>query len=202
MKGLLRKDIYVLTRQMRFFLLFLAIFALMPGFNMAVFAIAYTAMLPYTAMAYDERSKWSDLAAMMPYTPGDIVFSKYLLGWALVASATALSLLPRLLFGSIIPSYTGSLSALFLSFCVGLVVIAVTMPLLFRFGVEKGRVGIVMLIIVVSCGGAGLVQGIAEGGSLPANITTLTYLGIPILAVVLTTISLPLSVRLYRYRLK
>lgn len=202
MKGLLRKDIYVLTRQMRFFLLFLVVFALMPGFNMAVFAIAYTAMLPYTAMAYDERSKWSDLAAMMPYTPGDIVFSKYLLGWILVASATALALLPRLFLGWILPSYTGSPSVFFLSFCVGLIVIAVTMPLLFRFGVEKGRMGMIILIVIVSCGGAGLVQGIAEGGSLPANLTTLASLGIPILAVVLTAVSLPLSARLYRHRLK
>lgn len=202
MKGLIRKDIYVLTRQMRFFLLFLAIFALLPGYNMAVFAIAYSAMLPYTAMAYDERSKWSDLAAMMPYTPGDIVLSKYLLGWVLVASATVLALIPRLIFGSILPSYTGNSSALFLSFCVGLAVIAITMPLLFRFGVEKGRMGIVLLIVVVSCGGSGLVQGIAEGGFLPANLTTLAYLVIPLLAIVLTVISLPLSIQFYRHRLK
>lgn len=198
MKGLLRKDLYVLTKQLRFFLLFLVFFGMLPGMNMAIFVIVYTSMLPYTAMAYDERSKWSDLAAMMPYTTSDIVLSKYVLGWLLVGASTVLSLIPHLLFGAIFPHYTVNSSQFFPSFCTGLAAIAVTLPLLFRFGVEKARVGMIMLIVVVSCGSAGLVQGLASDNLFSGNLNTLLYFGIPLLAVVLTAISVPLSMRIYR----
>ena len=77
MKALLKKDIFVLIRQMRMFLVMIVVFSVLPGMNMSIFAIVYCGMLPYTAMAYDERSKWTQLAAMMPYTPGHIVLSKY-----------------------------------------------------------------------------------------------------------------------------
>ena len=50
MKALLKKDIYVLVRQMKIFLLMIAVFAVVPSLNLSVFAIAYCGMLPYTAM--------------------------------------------------------------------------------------------------------------------------------------------------------
>ena len=42
------------------------------GSSTASFAFVYSAMLPITAMAYDERSKWDKLAAMMPYSKRSI----------------------------------------------------------------------------------------------------------------------------------
>ena len=65
---------------MKIFLVLLVAFALIPGYSMSAFAVMYAAMLPMTALAYDERSKWDTLAAMMPYSTGALVLSKYLLG--------------------------------------------------------------------------------------------------------------------------
>jgi hypothetical protein len=92
MSALLRKDYYTLLRQMRFFLFMIVIFAVLPGVSMAGFAVIYAAMLPITALAYDERSKWDSLAAMMPYTPKQIVASKYVLGYIGIALAGLLAL--------------------------------------------------------------------------------------------------------------
>ena len=81
MKALILKDTYVIWRQMKYFLVMLLLFCALPnGFNNA-FAVVYAAMLPYTALAYDERSKWDQLAAMMPYSTRDIVLGKYVFGW-------------------------------------------------------------------------------------------------------------------------
>lgn len=92
MQALILKDFYVMWKQTRVFLLVILVFSAIPGSFNAVFAVIYSAMLPYTAMAYDERSKWNQLAAMMPYSDRDIVLSKYAFGWLFILAATAASL--------------------------------------------------------------------------------------------------------------
>lgn len=202
MKALLKKDIFVLIRQMWVFLLMIAVFAVLPGANMSVFAIVYCGMLPYNAMAYDERSKWTDLAGMMPYTPGDIVLSKYALGWLAIGLTAVLNVAVRLILGHIFPSAYGlSFSEVLPSLCIGFIMMAVTLPLMFRFGVERGRTLFILLIVVLACGGAGLVQGVVDSdGEIPASLNALFSLGIPALAVVLTAVSIPLSIVLYNRR--
>lgn len=68
MKGLLIKDFSVLTRQMRIFLVMIVVFAMLPStsINLSYFAVIYAAMMPYTSLAYDERSKWDQLAGTCP----------------------------------------------------------------------------------------------------------------------------------------
>lgn len=202
MKALLKKDIFVLIRQMRLFLVMIIIFSVLPGVNMTTFAIVYCGMLPYVAMAYDERSKWTELAAMMPYTPGDIVLSKYTLGWMAIGFATVLSTAAHLILGRIFPSaYSLALSEVFPSLCIGFIMMAVTLPLMFRFGVEKGRLLFILLIVVLACGGGALVQGmVGFDGEIPVALNTFFSLGIPALAVVLTAISVPLSIVMYNRR--
>lgn len=92
MQALILKDFYVMWKQTRVFLLVILVFSAIPGSFNAVFAVIYSAMLPYTAMAYDERSKWNQLAAMMPYSDRDIVLSKYAFGWLFILAATVASL--------------------------------------------------------------------------------------------------------------
>ena len=202
MKALLKKDIFVLLRQMRIFLLMIAIFAVIPQGNMTVFAIVYCGMLPYTAMAYDERSKWDDLAAMMPYTASDVVMSKYVLGWLTVGCATVLSALSNFLLGLFVTT-DFSLAPLLPYMCIGFLMLAITMPLMFRFGVEKGRMFFSLLMVVVAVGGAGLVAGLMDSGksgAIPKTVLAFIQLGIPLLSAALTAASIPLSMAMYKKR--
>ncbi|WP_369281916.1 ABC-2 transporter permease [Oscillibacter sp. GMB15532] len=200
MKALLKKDIFVLLRQMRMFLLMIAIFAVIPRGNMTVFAIVYCGMLPYTAMAYDERSKWDDLAAMMPYTASDVVMSKYVLGWLAVGCATVLSALSNFLLGLFVTTDLSS-AALLPYMCMGFLMMAVTMPIMFRFGVEKGRMFFILLMVFVAVGGAGLVAGLVdsgESGEIPKTMLAFVQVGIPVLSAALTAASIPLSMAMYK----
>lgn len=147
MKGLLLKDFYTLGRQMRIFLGLIVVFALLPGDSMYSFAVMYAAMLPYTALAYDERSHWGQLARMLPYTPRQLAASKYLLGWLAVAAATLLSAA-----GGLIAALTGGdpfarLLGLPAVAGAALLLMAVTLPLMFRFGVERGRIAFLLLLV-------------------------------------------------------
>ena len=67
MSALLLKDFYVMWKQTRVLLILILVFSCLPGAFYPTFAVVYAAILPYTAMAYDERSKWGQLAAMLPY---------------------------------------------------------------------------------------------------------------------------------------
>lgn len=192
MKALIKKDLYVLTRQMRIFLVMIVVFTLLPGASMTVFAVVYTAMLPYTALAYDERSKWDQIAAMLPYTNADIVLAKYLLGYLMVGAAAALNLAAKLITHS-------ELGVILLGFCMGLIMMAVTLPLMFRFGVERGRMFFIVLMVFLGVGGASLVTGISESPNTQ-SMEHLLIMVLPAAAVVLNAISIPISILLYGRR--
>ena len=200
MKALILKDSYVIWRQMKYFLVMILLFCALPsGFNNA-FAVIYAAMMPYTALAYDERSKWDQLAAMMPYSPRDMVLGKYVFGWLCIGGAAVLSGLLQAVF-SLVSSRTFLPATLALSALGALCILAVSLPVMFRLGVEKGRLSMFLIIFLV-CGAAGAIANIAESA---ASGTALTFQG-PVLVVMLiaalalTAISIPLAIRFYAKR--
>lgn len=200
MKALLMKDGFVLWKQLRIFILVMVVITVFNGDFGNIFIVIWAAMLPYTAMAYDERSKWDQLAAMMPYSVRDIVMSKYLLGWLCCGAAGLFSLLVQLVqtaLGSPLAAFDPA--ANLLGLCSSLCVLAVTLPCMFRFGVEKGRL-IMFLLIFLVCGTAGALGSIVVDGDGPANIAPVLMAVLPIAALVLTAVSVPLSMRLYQKR--
>ena len=200
MKALIIKDTYVIWRQMKYFLILILIFSALPsGFNNA-FAVIYTSMLPYTALAYDERSKWDQLAAMMPYSTRDMVLGKYVFGWLCIGGAAVLSGLLQAIISLVIDRafLPGTLA---MSVLGALCILAISLPLMFRLGVERGRLGMFLIIFLI-CGGAGAIAHIAES---VGSGTVFAFQG-PILvvlliaALVLTAVSVPLSMRFYTKR--
>lgn len=151
MRGLLLKDIYVLFKQLKAFILIIVVFACLPTpSSLSAFAIVYASMLPVTAVAYDERSRWNRLAAMMPYSVKSIVFSKYILGYLLVAAAALISVAAQLLFAAATKSAygIGEIQELVFVICAAVFLLSVNLPLMFRFGVEKGRLLFIILTVV------------------------------------------------------
>ena len=200
MKALIIKDTYVIWRQMKYFLILILIFSALPsGFNNA-FAVIYTSMLPYTALAYDERSKWDQLAAMMPYSTRDAVLSKYVFGWLCIGGAAVLSGLLQAIISLVIDRafLPGTLA---MSVLGAVCILAISLPLMFRMGVEKGRLAMFLVIFLV-CGAAGAIAHIAESvGSGTVFAFQGPVLGVTLLAaLVLTAVSVPLSMRFYTKR--
>ena len=198
MKALILKDTYVIWRQMKYFLVMILLFSALPsGFNNA-FAVIYTSMLPYTALAYDERSKWDQLAAMMPYSERDIVLSKYVFGWLCIGGAAVLSALLQAVL-SLAVNRTFLPGVMALSVLGALCILAITLPLMFRFGVEKGRMGMFLLIFLV-CGSAGAISSIASSVSGGFAFQRAALPVLVLAAVALTAASVPLSQRFFKLR--
>ena len=204
MKALLMKDFYTLWRQLKGYLLVMLVISVFNGAFGNIFITIWAALLPYTAMAYDERSKWDQMAAMMPYSTRDIVVSKYVMGWLCTAAAALFAMAVQLL-----QTVLGSPLAAFapvdnlMGCCASLCVLAVTLPLMFRFGVEKGRL-MMFLIIFLVCGSAGALSSIAisvdhTAGGLSGPFAALMAV-LPIAAAALTAVSVPLSMKFYARR--
>ena len=202
MKALLMKDFYTLWRQLKVYLLVMLVISVFNGAYGNIFITIWAALLPYTAMAYDERSKWDQMAAMMPYSTRDIVLGKYVFGWLCIGGAAVLSGLLQAALSLVLDrSFLPVTMAL--SILGALCILAVTLPLMFHFGVEKGRLAMFLIIFLV-CGGAGAISSIADSmGSGAAFAFQGPILAILLIAALaLTAVSVPLSLRFYKARMK
>ena len=191
MKGLLYKDAVTLLKQMKFFLGMIVIFAALPGLSTVSLAMIYAAMLPFSAMAYDEQAKWNRLAAMLPYTDMQLVLSKYILGWASVLGAlviaAAVQTASALIRGARAELGSGML-VLILSASLALLLLAFALPLLYRFGVERGRLAFLLVVI----GGAILLS--IFGSSAIQDMREEMATGIVAAAAALAVVATPISV--------
>lgn len=154
MKGLLKKDLLVLMKQLLAFIIIVPILSF-SGNMMAVLAVVFGAILPMTAMAYDEQSKWNEMAVMLPYSKMDLVFSKYLLGYVCMLGTGTLAVVGRGVLHVLGKgSMDGVWTMLWGGLVCGLVFIAINHPILFKFGTEKGRYVYFAAMILVGSSGA------------------------------------------------
>lgn len=200
MKGLLYKDLCVLRKQMWSFLLMIVIFCLIPSssvLNLGLFFIIYTSLLPITLMSYDERAQWDRLAPMLPYTTRTVVLSKYVLAWGLTLSTGGLYLLGRMFR----PEYARRdvLTSFFFALAASLLLQAILYPILFRVGVEKGRLMMILISTVVAAllAGAAVSVGGAVIFTLPVQVLAPVALAA---AAVVSVASIPVAARQYTRR--
>lgn len=200
MKALLKKDFYVLWTSMKSFLLLIIVFSCTPiGFQNAL-SVLYAAMIPYSALAYDERSHWDQMALAMPYSARDIVRSKYVLGWSSSLGAFLLTAAVQFLLRGIVKTPM-PISLLFVSFCGACTIIAISLPLMFRWSVEKARLAMIALTAMI-CGVAGALTSIGTMAVVIGHDTLpiILVIGAPILAVAANLISMPTAEKWYERR--
>lgn len=164
MKGLLLKDFYLVTKYCRTYFLIAAVFIAVSFVSDGnLFYIVYpsllSGMVPTTLLAYDERSRWNEYIGTLPYTKAQIVSGKYITGLAvqilvlvLIGIAQAVRMCANGVFD--IKDYMSLISVLFVASCVAS---SLTLPFIFKWGVEKGRLAY-FVIVGIGCAGAVAVQ--------------------------------------------
>lgn len=207
MSALLIKDFHVLLKQLGILLLITFAIFCFSDVSVVGFPLFYVAMMPITALAYDERSHWDELANMMPYSVNQLVGSKYVLGLIHILGIAALSILAQLFrFYTGIERFfldegTTVYSIIFyvlIIACLALLVTAILLPFLYRFGTEKGRLIFLILLAVVLLFGYSLadkIMALPDSGSPVVMLAVLA--AVTALALLL---SWRLSVRFYRMR--
>ena len=198
MSGLLYKDLINLKQQGKLYLLIIGVWLAVSyvqhdvsffGGMMAVFG----ALITMTSCAYDEKSGWDKYALAMPVGRRALVWSKYALALLMLVSGLALY---TVLSAACRVDMAEYLEQMFAFLSVGCWMISLILPLIFRFGVEKGRVSIMIAFFcpVVIIGAAGnLPPELSRIFVSEAFVRTLQVLGF-----LLLPLSAALSMRIYR----
>ena len=198
MTGLILKDLINLKKQARVYLI-LVLFYLVLGIAnessdmFSTMMIVVSAIIPITAMSYDERSKWDRYALTMPLSRKSMVASKYILGLIFLVASFILSMLFNSFFSNI--SLMENVMICLATLSIGMVIMSVIFPLIFKFGVEKGR--IFMMIVLFAPTALILLLSKLEI-SMPdeETIKSLLYLS-PIVAAVIFIASIYISMSIY-----
>ena len=207
MKGLLLKDAYMAAKYCRAYLLIVAVFLIAAPFSgdnlfLMMYPCILASMVPVNLLAYDAQSKWEQYAGTLPCSRAQLVSAKYLIG--LFASCGVLVLIAlvqgiRMAVGSIPVQALGTLMAM--SMISSFVVPAITLPLIFRFGPEKGRI-LYMVVVGIACGISAMVSITQSPTLFSSEISTeLPVLGLICLAAaVVYGASWYLSILFYKMR--
>lgn len=206
MRGLIMKDMLTIAKQAKAFLILILFFAVTPNFSGSSFALVYTAMMPISALAYDENCKWDQLAAMMPYSVRDIVLSKYLLGYICLLVTGALSIASLYVTAAVkgVPAAGEDIAGIIVMACFALIFLAVNLPCMFRLGVEKGRLMFMAMIGIIVFLVVGFGDNIAEGiNTAYAGGSFAVSAGVAAaLAIAANVVSIALSERAYKKKMR
>ncbi len=202
MKGLIIKDILNLKKQAKIMLFFILFYGVMSfatkDSNMATFILVLMlSMMVITSFAYDDVAKWDKYALSMPITRKEAVASKYVLMVISNIFGAVLSILMSLVTGTLLKTLNVKDMLLFTGSAVGvsIIFISIIMPLIYKFGVEKARL---MVFIVVAIP---MLIGflVANSGMNPPSddvVKGLIYAS-PIFAILIVAISYMISCKIY-----
>ena len=154
MKGLLLKDLCLLKKQMKLMVVFVIFYAIcavaakIPSM-MGTMVILLSIMMPITSMSYDEAGQWYRYAFSLPIPRRTLVLSKYVLGFLVALGGLVVSAIGNLVVLSL-TNWENSLESwlIIVGFLeIGMIFLSIIIPVLFQFGVEKGRFLVVVIAV-------------------------------------------------------
>ncbi len=208
MKGLLLKDWYLTKKYCKAYPLIFAGFILASvaangNFFFSFYPCLFSSMIPVTLLSLDEQSGWSQYSGTLPYTKAQIVSGKYLVGLiaqtivlALSAVAQAVRMNRDGFFDG--QSYGALMALLLIMSCFSS---SITLPFMFKYGVEKGRIARYIMIGIVG-GGSAVAADMVEYENM--EIVRFSFSGalpfLCVLSVALYALSWYLSIVFYNKR--
>ncbi|NLK96851.1 ABC-2 transporter permease [Defluviitalea saccharophila] len=198
MIGLILKDIYNLKKQSKIYLILLVFYFFMGMANRSISMFGtmlsvLAAMLPVTAMAYDEKNNWERYALTMPLSRKDMVLSRYILGLLFAFIAFIISMASSVFLSN--ESFVESVAVNVGTLCFVLLLMAIIFPILFKFGIEKGRILMILILFAPSM----IILFLSNYGiQLPDEETIKPFLYYsPIAVIIIFILSLFLSISIY-----
>lgn len=202
MRGLLIKDLCVLNRQMRFFVIMMILFAVTGEHFLQGFALMYCGLFPLTLLTFDEQVRWRQYEVMLPYKTRDIVMSKYLIGICAAAIEAVLAvtavLIRILITKGNLSEFPERVWIIGVVLCTAVLMMNIYMPMVYKWGVEKGR----FLYILISIGSAMAIVSLLDNADFLMLVDTqITLAGFALAAVVTLPVSINLSEKSYLSKL-
>lgn len=160
MKGLILKDLYMIKKYCKANLLAIVFLIALPltsknNMYFVFYPCFICGMIPVNLLSYDEKSRWLQYSKTLPYTDGQFVSAKYLIGLILqivVLIITGISQAVKMNINSTFQS-SGFILIMLMTLILSTFFSSVTFPFMFKYGVEKGRLIYLIMIGMVCAGG-------------------------------------------------
>lgn len=206
MKGLLLKDLYMMKKHLRAWVMMMVAFIVVACVDPEVtFFVFYPCMLsgmvPVSLLGYDERGKWDVYAGTLPCSKAQQVSAKYLIGLMVHGTVLLLTAIGQGISMTVLHTFQWSeyLALLAMLVILGLVSVSMTMPFMFKLGVEKGRMAYYVMVGLI-CGASALLPNVL-GPKLAEQVSFNLALAAAVLIVIgLYALSWFLSIRFYEKR--
>ena len=205
MKGLLLKEFYMTTKYCRPFLLIVIVFLAVSFFGddnifFILYPVLISSMIPVTLMSYDEHDKWTLYSATLPYTRSQLVSSKYLIGLIFGAAAYVISIAATIVRMQLNGYFSldSLLGMAVILLALGMLAPTLLLPLVFKFGTEKGRIAFYVMICLMTAAGT-IAAGLGLQFALPVGGVWILA-AVVLIIVLLYVLSWWLSIVFYRKR--
>ncbi len=206
MTGLLKKDFRLLAMYGKILLLMMAIFLLTAVFMETVTLAAGVILImglkmTVNTISYDDMSHFSEYSVTLPVSRTAQVVEKYLFSCCILGIGAGIVAVLNLVFRMMFPESTDmveNVASTLLCMALGMVLISLMIPLVYKFGAEKARV----LIILIGMSPALLIFLLAGDTSWEVSISEriifLLFSCSPLIGLVFMIVSCLISIRIYQ----
>ena len=198
MKGLIKKDLIVLARNSKVILILFALcafFAILGNDNFIYIFSMLGASLMVSTFAYDEQMQWDAYAITMPNARKNVVKSKYITTLILILTGMVVSFI-LVVISLIIKKNTFSIlesMMVILGMGSGALIMPIVMyPLFYRFGVEKSRMSLFIIFLLLVA-----ILGMIPNNTIDTTKTTIDPSIMPALAYVILSLPIVLIIGLF-----
>ena len=201
MLGLIKKDFLIIKNNLKLIIVMLMVFLIMAlggQFNISFIPTFIIVMLFISTFSYDEYNNWDAYAITLPGGRKNIVKSKYIASLFLTLLSAVITVLLNYLISVINNTAVNELiSSLLGSICAIVIIQSIMYPLIFKFGMEKGRI-VLFILVFVMVGVITLLKNIIK---IPTLLVVLFnnywFIVIPIILVISLLISYKISEKIY-----
>lgn len=155
MTGLITKDFLVMRKMLRSYLLMIVVYTILAYLDFFDYSFIITfvqvalSVLPISAFAYDEQSKWDRYAMSLPLGRSRVVGARYL--FVLLLSLCTLALgLGGAAFSCMFQQedLLEMLLTLIVSAAIGLLIPALLLPVTYKWGPERARIYLYAMLLI------------------------------------------------------
>lgn len=203
MRGLILKDLFILKQNYKtfFVLIIFFILAMFQNSSAASFTSVINAvftMMITTTISYDNLAKWDKYALTMPITRKEMVLSKYIC--SIIFNLIGLVLGIVIVFVMGIVRNNLNITEIFISAIssaiVMIIFISLMFPLVYKFGVEKFRIFLILIFMIPVFFILAL-RNMTNVGELIDKWLIYIIISVPIIAVIGFVLSYFISIKIY-----
>ena len=150
----------------------------------------------YQVMAYEDNNNVDYLISYLPVKKSEYVISRYLFGIVSILLSIIVILIVYFISIKVNPAEKMPLELLLPTSIISAVLsVAVIIPLVLKFGINKGRVFMSIIVMVISTIPVSIVSKLNETPDIINNIMSIiSKIGLPIISIILSIVVLVISI--------